>query len=127
MLVRTLVAAIFVGALALGGATLGADEMTLTGTVGDAMCGVKHMMDNAEGCTKGCVMKGSAYALIVDDTAYTLQTSSDQIKEELDGLAGIFDGHYRLMASPTGPNPFTVVGALAWRRAHNWAQSSTVK
>jgi len=51
------------------------------------MCGVKHAMANAEACTKGCVMKGSTYALIVDDKAYTLETSSDAIKDELNGLA----------------------------------------
>ncbi len=88
MTVKTVVVVAFMGAFALGGATLGADEMTLTGTVGDAMCGVKHMMDNAEGCTRGCVAKGSDYALIVEDKAYTLKTSSDQTKEELDALAG---------------------------------------
>jgi len=76
------------GMLALGGATLGADEMTLTGSVGDAMCGVKHMMDDGAACTKGCVTKGSDYALIVDDKAYTLKTSSDEVKAQLDALAG---------------------------------------
>ncbi len=69
MKVKTAVMVALMGAFALGGATLGADEMTLTGTVGDAMCGVKHMMDDAKGCTKGCVMKGSAYALIVEEVA----------------------------------------------------------
>ena len=31
-----------VGVFVVGGAALRADEMTLTGTVGDAMCGVKQ-------------------------------------------------------------------------------------
>jgi len=88
MRLRTAIAVALVSGFTLTGGTLTADEMTLTGTVGDAMCGVKHMMDNAKGCTKGCVMKGSAYALIVEDKAYTLETSSNQIKEELDALAG---------------------------------------
>lgn len=83
----TLVLALM-GLFALGATTLDADEMTLTGAVGDAMCGTKHMMDNGTACTKGCVMKGSDYALIVDDTAYTLKTSSDEAKAQLEKLAG---------------------------------------
>ena len=88
MKIKTTVAVALLGLFALGGSTLAADEMTLTGTVGDAMCGAKHAMDDATACTRGCVMKGSAYALIVDDKAYTLKTSDDQIKEKLDELAG---------------------------------------
>ncbi len=88
MKVRTSVVLVLMGMFALGGATLGADEMTLTGAVGDAMCGVKHMMDNGAACTKGCVMKGSDYALIVGETAYTLKTSSDEAKAQLEELAG---------------------------------------
>ena len=88
MKIRTSVVVVLMGVFALGGAALSADEMTLTGTVGDAMCGVKHMMDNAAACTLGCVMKGSDYALIVEDTAYTLKTSSDEAKAQLEELAG---------------------------------------
>ena len=40
MKVRTLVVLALVGLCAVGAATLRADEMTLTGTVGDAACGV---------------------------------------------------------------------------------------
>ncbi len=88
MKIGTSVVVVLMGLFALGGTTLGADEMTLTGAVGDAMCGVKHMMDNGAACTKGCVMKGSDYALIVDDTAYTLKTSSDEAKAQLEEFAG---------------------------------------
>ena len=88
MKVRTLVVLALMGVFALGGGTLGADEMTLTGAVGDAMCGVKHMMDDGKACTLGCVTKGSDFALIVDDTAYTLKTSSDEAKAQLEELAG---------------------------------------
>ena len=95
MKVGTSVVLVLMGVFALGGATLGADEMTLTGTVGDAMCGVKHMMDDGAACTKGCVMKGSDFALIVDDTAYTLKTSDESLKMELEKLAG-------MMATITG-------------------------
>jgi hypothetical protein len=88
MKARTSVVLVFVGLFALGGATLGADEMTLTGSVGDAMCGVKHMMGDGTACTLGCVMKGSDFALIVDDKVYTLKTSSDEAKAKLEELAG---------------------------------------
>ena|SRR5437868_12003335 len=75
------------GAFLLGSATLRAKNMTLTGEVGDAMCGVKHMMKDATACTKGCVAKGSDYALIVKDKAYTLKATDDQ-KSELNKMAG---------------------------------------
>ena len=61
--------------------------MTLTGSVGDAMCGVGHMMDDATACTLGCVAKGAHYALIVDDTAYTLETEGDHLGDDAGGLA----------------------------------------
>ena len=78
---------ILIGAFTIGRTTLGAAEMTLTGTVGDTMCGVKHMMKDEAACTKGCVTKGAEYALIVKDKAYTLKASTAQ-KTELDKLAG---------------------------------------
>jgi hypothetical protein len=73
---------------AVGGATLGADETTLTGKVGDAMCGVKHAMADEVACTDACVKKGSDYALIVDNKAYTLKTSDGKVKADLAKLAG---------------------------------------
>ena len=87
MTIRTSVLLALVG-FVVGGAALRADEMTLTGTVGDAMCGVEHAMSNSVACTLGCVKNGSDYALIVNDKAYTLKTSSDEIKAELEELAG---------------------------------------
>ena len=56
---------LLVGAFAVGGATLRAADMTLEGTVADAKCGAKHAMKDAAACTKACVDKGSAYALVV--------------------------------------------------------------
>ncbi len=88
MKVPYVVVVALVGMFALAGVALQAEEMTLTGSVGDAMCGVKHAGPNAEMCTKGCVSKGSAFALIVDGKAYKLDTSSDEIKAQLTGLAG---------------------------------------
>ena len=79
---------LLVGVFAVGGATLSAAEMTLEGTVSDAMCGAKHMMKGDAACTKACVDKGSAYALVVGSKVYTLKTSSDKDKEELGKLAG---------------------------------------
>jgi hypothetical protein len=79
---------LLVGAFVVGGGTLRAADMTLEGTVADAMCGAKHMMKDAAACTKGCVDKGSAYALVVGTKVYTLKTSSDKDKMELAKLAG---------------------------------------
>jgi hypothetical protein len=71
------------------GTTVSAKEVKVTGTVGDAMCGTKHMMKGDDaGCTQGCVKKGSDYALIIKDKVYTLKTASDEMKTQLDKLAG---------------------------------------
>ncbi len=70
------------------GVTLSAKSATLTGEVGDAMCGVHHMAgEEPADCTAECVKNGSDYALIVGNTAYTLKASSEQ-KAELAKLAG---------------------------------------
>lgn len=58
-------------------------EQSLTGTVSDAMCGAKHSGDAAT-CTRGCVKKGSAYALVVGDKVYTLKGG----EKDLDKMAG---------------------------------------
>jgi hypothetical protein len=60
---------------------------TYTGTVSDAMCGAKHMGPAAE-CTRGCVSKGSKYALVVGDKVYTLETSDKAALATLDKQAG---------------------------------------
>lgn len=78
---------VLTGGLLSSGALLSAKEATLTGKVGDAACGVKHMMADEAACTAGCVKKGSDYALIVSDMAYTLK-ASDQMKAQLSKLAG---------------------------------------
>ena len=50
-----------------------AKDVALTGTVGDAMCGMKHMMANNEAmCANECVKKGSDYALLVGDKVYKI-------------------------------------------------------
>src|SRR3981189_2348243 len=69
-------------------ASVGAATMTLKGTVSDAMCGAKHPVADAAGCTKDCVKKGSDYALIsADGRVYTLKADASA-KAELDKLAG---------------------------------------
>ncbi len=60
---------------------------TFTGTVSDAMCGAKHMGPAAE-CTRGCVSKGSKYALVVGDKVYTLETTDKTALATLDKQAG---------------------------------------
>lgn len=60
---------------------------TFTGTVSDSMCGAKHMGDPAQ-CTRGCVSKGSKYALVVGDKVYTLDTSDKKALDTLDKQAG---------------------------------------
>jgi len=60
---------------------------TYTGTVSDAMCGAKHMGDAAS-CTRGCIGKGSKYALVVGDKVYTLDTADKAALATLDKQAG---------------------------------------
>ncbi len=60
---------------------------TFTGTVSDSMCGAKHMGAAAE-CTRGCVSKGSKYALVVGDKVYTLETTDKAALATLDKQAG---------------------------------------
>lgn len=68
-------------------AAFAASGQTFTGTVSDAMCGAKHMGSAAE-CTRGCVSKGSKYALVVGDKVYTLETTDKAALATLDKQAG---------------------------------------
>lgn len=62
---------------------------TFTGTVGDAMCGSKHVMPgNDASCTRGCISKGSKYALLVGDKVYTLDTADKTVLDTLDKRSG---------------------------------------
>jgi hypothetical protein len=70
------------------GAALAAGKQTLTGEVGDAMCGAKHMQGTAAECTRTCVAKGSTYALVVGDKIYALNTSDKAVLALLDQQAG---------------------------------------
>jgi hypothetical protein len=73
--------------VALAISTAFAAGKTFTGTVSDAMCGAKHMGSAAE-CTRGCVKKGSKYALVVGDKVYNLETSDKAALATLDKQAG---------------------------------------
>jgi hypothetical protein len=77
--------------MAFGLSTLAvaAKGSTFTGTVSDSMCGAKHAMPgNAAECTRGCVSKGSKYALVVGEKVYTLETSDKKALDTLDKQAG---------------------------------------
>ncbi len=66
-----------------------AKRKTYTGTVSDSMCGAKHgMPGDAAACTRGCVSKGSKYALVVGEKVYTLETSDKGALATLDKQAG---------------------------------------
>jgi len=67
-----------------------AGKQTLTGEVGDAMCGAKHMPGEgpAAECTRSCVAHGSKYALVVGDKIYALNTSDKAVLALLDQQAG---------------------------------------
>ena len=43
------------GTFVVTGVSLSAATMTLKGTISDAMCGAKHPVADAAGCTKDCV------------------------------------------------------------------------
>src|SRR5579863_4671280 len=61
---------------------------SVTGTVSDAMCGAKHMMEgDPAACLRACVQKGSSYALVVGDKVYTLNTKDKATLDKLDKLA----------------------------------------
>jgi len=79
---------VLMSVFAVSGATMTAANMTLMGKIGDAKCGVKHMMADEAKCTEACVKEGSDYALIVGDKAYTLKTTDATIKADIGKLAG---------------------------------------
>ena len=65
-----------------------AKSETFTGTVSDAMCGAKHMMEgDPAACLRACVQKGSKYALVVGDKVYTLDTKDKATLDTLDKMA----------------------------------------
>ncbi len=84
------VAIVGLSSLLVSPAAMAAGKQTLTGEVGDAMCGAKHMPGEgtAAECTRSCVAHGSKYALVVGDKIYTLNTSDKAVLALLDQQAG---------------------------------------
>jgi hypothetical protein len=75
-------------AILLVSAAFAAKVDTYTGTVSDAMCGAKHMMEgDPAACLRACVQKGSKYALVVGDKVYTLDAKDKASLDALDKLA----------------------------------------
>jgi hypothetical protein len=75
-------------ALAVVAVAFAAKPQSFTGTVSDAMCGAKHMMEgDPAACLRACVQKGSKYALVVGDKVYTLDTQDPATLAALDKLA----------------------------------------
>ncbi len=89
---RSILIAAFLGSasLFLFSPVMAAEKQTLTGEVGDAMCGIKHM--EGEGtpaeCTRTCVAHGSKYALVVGEKIYVLNTTDKEALAVLDQQAG---------------------------------------
>ena len=77
-----------VAASTLGAVIALAAPATLNGTVSDAMCGAKHMGQDAASCTRQCVSKGADYALVVGEKVYTLKTKDTKLRDALEKLAG---------------------------------------
>lgn len=86
---QRMVAAIVVSASVLVALdAMAAGKQTLTGEVGDAMCGRKHMEGEPPDCTRTCVAHGSKYALIVGEKIYILETTDKAALATLDKQAG---------------------------------------
>jgi hypothetical protein len=81
-------------------ASFAAKAETFTGTVSDAMCGAKHMMEGDDAaCLRACVQKGSKYALVVGDKVYVLDTKD---KATLDKLEKLGAGRATIKGEATG-------------------------
>ncbi len=105
----------YLGALLVAGTLLAGipwaqaagQKKTLTGTVSDVMCGVKHKMADAGAaeCTRKCAQMGSKYALVAGGTVYELEGKSDEI-DKLAGqkakVSGTVDGK-KIQVASIGP------------------------
>ena len=68
-------------------AAISASDVTLTGIVSDAACGVEHHGRDAAECVRSCAEEGSEFALVVGSRVYTL-VGEDDVKAQLLNLAG---------------------------------------
>ena len=86
---RSLLVALLASAsLFVSSPLMAAGKQTLTGEVGDAMCGKKHMEGAPADCTRTCVAHGSKYALVVGEKIYALNTTDKTVLALLDQQAG---------------------------------------
>ena len=85
---RQVIPAVLLSTLALTSQVFAAGKQTLTGEVGDAMCGRKHMEGAPAECTRTCVQHGSKYALVVGDKIYSLDSADKSVLAFLDQQAG---------------------------------------
>ena len=75
--------------LALPSAFAADQSQDFTGRVTDAMCGAAqhNMVGKGADCIRGCIRRGSRYALVVGDKVYALDTNDKSALAELDKLA----------------------------------------
>ena len=79
-----------VGLLLAGGLTLAApgkdSAKTFVGSIGDSMCGAKHMMpgESDKDCTLGCVKEGAKFILI-DPSGKIYQLSDQKTPQQFAG------------------------------------------
>jgi hypothetical protein len=61
-------------------------DRTIVGSIGDSMCGAKHMMpgESDKDCTVGCVKGGSKY-ILADDQGVVYQLSDQERPKEFAG------------------------------------------
>ena len=61
-------------------------DKTYVGSIGDSMCGAKHMMpgESDKDCTLGCIKEGSKYILI-DPSGKIYQLSDQKTPEQFAG------------------------------------------
>jgi hypothetical protein len=65
-------------------------DQTLTGTVGDALCGREHSMPGTPvDCIRECIGKGGRYSLIVADKVYVLETKDQALLDTLEKESGL--------------------------------------
>ncbi len=62
-----------------------AKDKTLTGTIGDTLCGREHSMSGSSiECIRECRGKGSNFSLITEDKVYSLETEDKVILDTLE-------------------------------------------
>jgi hypothetical protein len=66
-----------------------AKDQTITGEVGDALCGREHSMPGTPvDCIRECIGKGGRYSLLVGDKVYVLETEDKVLLDTLEKESG---------------------------------------